>query len=178
MAAIAVIIPSWNGARLLSTCLDALRLQTFQDVEVVVVDNGSTDESRALLRTQYPEVRVLALGRNLVFSGAVNAGIRATDARLVALLNNDTEAEPGWLAALSDAARRYADAGWFASKLLLFDRRDVLHSAGDFYGRDGVPGNRGVWERDDGHFDDEQEVFGACGGAALYRRAMLDEVGL
>ncbi|MBI4506618.1 MAG: glycosyltransferase family 2 protein, partial [Chloroflexi bacterium] len=70
------------------------------------------------------------------------------------------------------------DVGWFASKLLLFDRRDVLHSAGDFYGRDGVPGNRGVWERDDGRFDDEQEVFGACGGAALYRRAMLDEVGL
>lgn len=178
MVAIVVIVPTWNGARLLPTCLDSLLSQTFRDFEVLVVDNGSTDDTRALLRSRYPQARVLALGQNLVFSGAVNAGLHATGAPLVALLNNDTEAEPGWLAALWDAASRYPDAGWFASKLLLFDRRDVLHSAGDFYGADAVPGNRGVWEPDDGRYDREEEVFGACGGAALYRRAMLEDVGL
>jgi GT2 family glycosyltransferase len=64
-----------------------------------------------------------------------------------------------------------------ACKLRLFDRRDHLHSAGDFYRVDGTPGNRGVWEKDCGQYDDARGVFGACGGAAAYRRAMLEEIG-
>jgi GT2 family glycosyltransferase len=65
-----------------------------------------------------------------------------------------------------------------ATKLLLFDQRDTLHSAGDFYGLDCVPGNRGVWEKDDGRYDHQSEAFGACGGAAGYRRELFDDVGL
>lgn len=177
-ARVSVIIPHWNGRRFLPACLGALRTQTFRDFEVILVDNGSVDDSVAFTRQAFPEVSVLGQTRNLGFAGGVNAGIRATDSEIVVLLNNDTEAEPGWLAALVGALDAHPSAGMAASKLLLFDQRDTLHSAGDFYSDAGIPGNRGVWQRDEGQFDQETSVFGACGGAAAYRRSMLEEIGL
>ena len=175
---IAVIIPNWNGAHLLRTCLDALRRQRFRDFEMVVVDNGSTDGSLDLMAGEYPEVRVLAMDRNLGLAGGTKAGILATDAEIVVTLNNDTEAHPDWLGELVRALDAHPEAGSAASKLLLFDRRDVIHSAGDYYRLDGIPGNRGVWEQDDGRYAATEAVFGACAGAAAYRRRMLDDVGL
>nr|MDA8218010.1 glycosyltransferase family 2 protein [Dehalococcoidales bacterium] len=175
---VCVIIPTFNGAHLLPTCLDSLRRQTFPAFTTIVVDNGSTDDSAALLRERYPEVEIIGLPRNTVFSGAVNEGIRRSTAEIVVLLNNDTEADENWLAELVAACEARPDYGWFASKLLLFDRRNVIHSAGDFYRADGTPGNRGVWEEDRGQYDTPGEVFGACGGAAAYRRSLLDDVGL
>ncbi len=175
---ISVIIPNWNGAQYLPTCLAALRRQTYRDFEVIVVDNASTDGSRELLARDYPEVRLVALPENRGFTGACNAGLRAARGELLILLNNDTEADPGWLAAIADASARHPEAGLIASKIMLFDRRDVFHTAGDFYRVDGLPGNRGVWQRDVGQYENEGYVFSACGGAATYRRAMLEEVGL
>jgi GT2 family glycosyltransferase len=175
---IAVIIPNWNGAHLLPTCLGALRRQRFRDFETIVVDNGSTDDSLGLLARDYPEVRVLALGENRGLAGGTNAGIAATDADIVATLNNDTEAHPNWLRELAGALAAHPEAGSAASKMLLFDRRDVIHSAGDYYRLDGIPGNRGVWERDDGRYARPELVFGACAGAAAYRRRTLEDVGL
>jgi len=176
---VSVIIPNWNGAHHLPTCLDSLRRQTYSHFEVILVDNGSTDESVPLLRAEYPEVRLLLLPENRGFAGAVNAGIREmAEGEIIALLNNDTEVEPHWLAALQSALARHPEAGMAASKILLFDRRDTFHSAGDGYTRDGMPINRGVWERDEGQFDREEMIFGACAGAAAYRRIMLDEIGL
>lgn len=177
-ARVSVIIPNWNGESLLPTCLDALRAQTYRDFDVVVVDDASSDGSPRLVQDKYPEVRLTSLSRNLFFAGACNAGIRLTETDLVALLNNDTEAEPSWLAELVNTLDANPQAGMATSKLLLFDRRDTIQSAGDFYRPSGVPGNRGVWQRDGSRFDEPCEVFGACGGASLYRRAMLDEIGL
>ena len=97
MPEISVIIANWNGAHLLPGCLDALRRQTWRDFEVVVVDNGSSDDSLALLAGDYPEVRVIALAENLGLAGGTNVGIRATNAPIVATLNNDTEVDPRWL---------------------------------------------------------------------------------
>lgn len=175
---VSVVIPNWNGAPYLPVCLDALRAQTYARVEVIVADNASTDGSVELLRERYPEVRVLALSENRGFTGACNAGMEAAQGDIVALLNNDTEAEPGWLEAVVAAFERHPEAGLVASKMLLFDRRDTLHTAGDFYRLDGIPGNRGVWQRDNGTYSREEHVFSACGGSAAYRRAMLDQVGL
>jgi GT2 family glycosyltransferase len=178
MPEIAVVVVNWNGAHLLPTCLSSLRGQTFRDFETIVVDNGSSDESLTLLARDFPQVRVIALDENLGLAGGTNVGIRATDAPIIATLNNDTEADPCWLEALQRALEEHPEAGSAASKLLLFDRRDVIQSAGDFYGTDGIPGNRGVWEPDDGRYARPEHVFGACAGAAAYQRTMLEDVGL
>ncbi len=174
---LSVIIPNWNGAYHLRTCLDALRLQTYPRLEIIVVDNASTDESLELLRTCYPEVHTLALGRNLGLTGAMNRGLQMASGELIGSLNNDTEVTPEWAAQLVRALQRHPEAGMAASKILLFDRRDVLHSAGDMCGVDGIPANRGVWQRDEGQYDREEYIWGACGGAACYHRKMLDDIG-
>jgi GT2 family glycosyltransferase len=175
---ITVVIPNWNGAAHLPTCLEAVRKQTYTNLEVILVDNASTDHSLELLARDYPEVRVIALTRNRGFTGACNAGIRASNGVIVALLNNDTETDPHWAEVVVDTFERHPEAGLVASKMLLFDRRDTFHTAGDFYRLDGIPGNRGVWQTDQGQFDREEYVFSACGGSAAYRRSMLDQIGL
>jgi len=175
---VSVVIPNWNGAEHLPDCLEGLRRQTWRDFEVIVVDNASSDDSLALLAREYGEVQVLALAENRGFAGACNAGIAVARGQYIALLNNDTEADPHWLAEVVAAFERHPRAGMVASKMLLFDRRDTFHTAGDFYRLDGMPGNRGYLERDVGQYDVEEPVFSACGGSAVYRRAMLDEIGL
>jgi GT2 family glycosyltransferase len=172
---VSVIIPTYNGAALLPPCLDALRAQTWRDFETIVVDDASTDDTAAVL-ARYPEVQAIRLTENHRFAGAVNAGFAAARGDLLALLNNDTAAAPGWLEALVAGLRRAPWAGCAASKLVLYDDPGTFHSAGDYYGRDGVPGSRGVWQRDQGQYDREEEVFGPCAAAALYRRAMLVDV--
>lgn len=174
---ISVVIPTWNGARHLPVCLTALRRQTLPPLEVILVDNASTDGTRELVAEAFPEVRHIVLPRNLLFAGACNVGLRAASGELLALLNNDTEADARWLERIQAALGAHPDAGFAASKLRLFDQRDRLHSAGDLYSVRGVPGNRGVWQVDDGSFDREY-VFGACGAASVYRRSMLDRIGL
>jgi GT2 family glycosyltransferase len=171
-----IIIPTYNGYRHLDHCLTALQAQSYEDVRILVVDDASTDDTPERLRRDWPQVDLLVLPRNSGLVTAVNAGLALSDAEYVALLNNDTEPEPGWLAALVDALERHPNAAAVASKLLLFDQRDTFHAAGDMYARSGRPGNRGVWHRDVGQYDCEEEVFGACAGAALYRRSALDDV--
>jgi len=174
----AVIIPNWNGARLLRPCLASLLTQTFRDFEIIVADNGSSDESLAMLRDEFPTVRALALPTNGGYTGGCNAGIRASAAEIVVMLNNDTEAEPDWLASLIAALARHPEAGMATSRIMLFDRRDTLNAAGDIYRRNGIPDSRGVWQRYGPPYDEERLVFGGSGGALALRRAMLDEIGL
>jgi GT2 family glycosyltransferase len=172
-----LVIPNWNGAAHLPACLRALRAQTCPDFEVLVVDNASTDGSLGLLAHDFPEVQAIGLARNQGFTGACNTGLRAARGGVLILLNNDTEVAPDWLAEVLAAFERHPQAGSVASKMLLFDRRNVLHAAGDIFRADGTPGNRGVWQEDGGQFA-EGPVFSANGGSAAYRRAMLDDVGL
>jgi GT2 family glycosyltransferase len=174
---VSIVIPNWNGAEYLPTCLESLRAQTYENVEVIVADNASTDGSQDLLRDDYPEVRLVQLAENRGFTGAANAGIEAAQGEVIVLLNNDTEVEPGWLGEVIAAFERHPETGMVASKMLLYDRRDTFHTAGDTYSVGGLPGNRGVWEQDEGQYDVEEYVFSACGGSAAYRRAMLEEVG-
>ncbi|MGB4871912.1 MAG: glycosyltransferase family 2 protein [Candidatus Promineifilaceae bacterium] len=175
--AISIIIPHLNGRHHLDDCLQSLRRQTWRDFEALLVDNGSTDGTQAYVAENYPEVRLVQLPENRGFTGACNAGWQAAQGEIIILLNNDTEADPRWLAEVMAAFDRHPRAGSIASKMLLFDRRDHLHTAGDFYRVDGIPGNRGVWQADMGQFDQEEMVFSACGGSSAYRRALLDEIG-
>ncbi len=175
---LSVIIPTYNGARYLPTCLTALQRQTYPHLEIILVDDASTDDSVALTRRDFPDVNIIPLPHNRGFIGAINHGIQQATGDIIAPLNNDTEAAPRWAEALVEALQHHPDAGMAASKMLLFDRRDTLHSAGDGFGRDGIPINRGVWQKDEGQFDDDTYIFGGCGGAVAYRRAMLDDIGL
>ncbi len=174
MSRVTVVIPTYNGWRYLAPCLDALRRQVYRDFSVCIVDDGSTDDTAAQLRTGYPEIAVLRLPRNSGLARAQNAGIAATTSEFVAILNNDTEAEPAWLGTLVAMADAMPDAWAVAGKLRLFDRREVLHAAGDGYGQDGIPRNLGVWERDTGQWDDGLHIFGPQGGACLFRRTALE----
>ena len=150
-----------------------------RDFETIVVDNASQDGSLALLAERYPEVRVLALAENRFFSGGVNAGIAAARGGLLALLNNDTEADENWLLELKKALDEHPEAGMAASKLLLFDRRDVIHSAGDFYRRERrCRAIAACGKRTAGSTTIDIWVFSACAAAAAYRRSMLEQVGL
>ncbi len=172
-----IIIPNWNGAPHLPACLASLRAQTVPDFEIIVADNASIDDSLALLARDFPEVRVVRLDRNRGFTGACNAGFRTARGDIQILLNNDTEAAPDWLAEVGAAFGRHPVAGLVASKMLLFDRRNILHTAGDIFRTDGTPGNRGVWQADTGQFV-EGYVFSANGGSAAYRQTMLQQIGL
>ncbi|MBK9053179.1 MAG: glycosyltransferase family 2 protein [Chloroflexi bacterium] len=172
-----IIIPHYNGQQHLETCLGSLRRQTCPDFEVLLVDNGSTDGTQAYVQAEFPEVRLIELGRNFGFTGACNAGFAAATSPILILLNNDTETHPHWLENILDAFDRHPEVGSIASRMMLFDRRDHFHTAGDFVRWDGTPGNRGVWQKDEGQYDDEEYVFSACGGAAAYRREVLEQVG-
>jgi GT2 family glycosyltransferase len=175
---VTVVIPNWNGERFLEICLGSLRTQTFRDFETLVVDNGSSDGSIELARRDFPKVRVISLDKNRGFSAAVNVGIMVSEANLVALLNNDTEVDPGWLEALVRAAAEHPEAGFFASKLVDFRDRRLLDGAGDALRKSGLPYRLGHGERDRGQFEREAFVFSACAAAALYRRSVFEEIGL
>jgi GT2 family glycosyltransferase len=174
-----VIVANFNGLRFLDVCLGALRAQTYSRVctEVILVDDASTDGSADFVRANYPEMRVIQADRNRGFIASCHVGADSARGEWLVMLNNDTEVEPGWLAALAACAQANPQAGAIASKMLLFDRRDVLHNAGDLMGADGIPRNRGVWQQDRGQFDGVTAVFGACGGGAAYRRAAWQETG-
>ena len=176
---VTVVVPNWNGERFLDLCLSSLRNQTFRDFETVLADNGSSDNSVEFVTQNYPEVRVVRLPENRGFTAAVNAGIKASsEAEYVALLNNDTEVDPGWVEALVRAAERHPEAGLFASKLVDFADRRVLDGAGDALRKSGLPYRIGHGEIDRGQFEREAFVFGACAAGALYRRPLFEEIGL
>jgi GT2 family glycosyltransferase len=174
---VAVVIPNFNGARWLPGVLEAVAAQTLAPREVLVVDDGSTDTSRALLAQRFPHVRVLALGDNGGFARAVNAGLAAVDADAVALLNTDVVPAPDWLERASAALADAPQAASVATKLLDLARPELLYDAGDVLRRDGVCEQRGRFERDVGRYEAPGEVFSACAAAALYRRDAVLAVG-
>lgn len=173
-----IVIPHWNGKQFLQTCLDALRKQSYDSIEVIIVDNNSHDGSQQYIKDNYPDMQLIELPENRGFTGACNAGMEAAGGDFIALLNNDTEVDLNWSKAVVDAFLRHDDVGIVASKMLLFNQRDQIHTAGDGFTVDGRAFNRGVWQKDEGQFDQEEYVFGACGGSSAYRKVLLDQIGL
>jgi len=176
---VSVVIPNLNGKDFLVGCLRSLERQIFRDFEVILVDNGSTDGSVALVRSEFPWLETIVENpSNLGFARACNQGIEASSGRYIALLNNDTETHPSWLAELVTTADEHPTVGMFASKTLLFDRRDTLDTAGHLMYPDGLNRGRGRLEVDQGQFDDKTDIFFPSGCAALYRKAMFEEIGM
>ena len=173
-----VVIPSWNGRAWLDVVMPTLERQRFRDFETLVVDNGSSDGSAEHVRERWPWAGVLALSDNAGFAAAVNRGIEQARGDLVALVNNDMELHEDFLGALVGGLDSNPAAAAATAKMLTLQARDVIDGAGDALRWSGVVMPRGRGERDTGQYDAPAEVFSACGGAALYRRAAFDEVGL
>jgi GT2 family glycosyltransferase len=172
-----VIIPNYNGQRFLPTLLAALQKQTFQDFEIILADDASPDDSVTQVEAEHPEVRLLVNRQNQGFARTCNAAVDAALGRVVVLLNNDTEPEPTWLAELLKAVCARPDAAIFASKMLLYNERNTLHTTGDFIGGDGIPRNRGVWQLDLGQYDQTTEVFSGSGGGSAFRKDVWQALG-
>ena len=174
------MIPNWNGRRWLPDCLQSLAAQTRPPDEVIVVDNGSDDGSLEYLRDEHPTVRALAQGRNTGFAYAANRGIEAAAGELVALINTDVVLSPDWLQRMTAAltarpARRRRPRQ--PARCCRCASPSVLYDAGDILRRDGACEQRGRFMPDVGAYDAPGEVFGACAGAALYRRDAVLGVG-
>lgn len=173
------MIVNWNGRDLLPDCLGSLAEQTRAPDEVVLVDNGSSDGSVEVARRLLPSVRVVELGRDLGFAAANNRGIEAATGDLVVLLNNDTWATSTFLEALVAAAERDPRIGMVAPKILSWYDPTVIDSVGGLLLEpEGIGQGRGRGETDYGQYDHVREILMPSGCAALYRRDMLDEIGL
>ncbi len=172
-----VVVPTYNGLRHMAGVLGALQQQTFADCEVIVVDDASSDVTAQWVAENHPWVRLIVNRRNIGFAASCNTGAAAARGRYVVLLNNDTEPAGTWLAELARTIAAHPDAAIVASKLLLYDRRDTLHTTGDMLGTDGIPRNRGVWEQDRGQYDSAGEIFSGCGGASAYRKDVWQALG-
>nr|WP_281412919.1 glycosyltransferase family 2 protein [Geobacter grbiciae] len=174
---VSVIVLTWNGKRYLPGCLGALAVQTFRDFEVILVDNGSEDGSGQYVREAFPWVRLVELPENLGFAEGNNRGLATAQGKLIVTLNNDTLAEPDFLAELVGAAERYPDAGMIAALLVNFYDPARIDAAGIAPGFDGLGYCLGHGEPVGAPWDTSREVFGPSAGAALYRREMIDEIG-
>ena len=171
-----MVIVTWNRRDFLRACLASLARQTGVEFETIVVDNGSEDGSADMAEAEFG-ARVIRNAGNRGFCAANNQGIAAARGEFVALLNNDAEAEPGWLAALDRARRRAPEVGMAASKILVWEDPRRIDKAGHLIYPDGQNKGRGSGALDTGQFDREEEVLWPDGCAALYRKQMLDEIG-
>lgn len=176
MSKVSIVIPNYNGIKYVETCLDALKEQTMKDVEILVIDNGSTDGSLELVQEKYPEVSVVPMGTNTGFCGAVNEGIRRSRSPYVLLLNNDTQATPTFVEELYRAIAQNERIFSCSAKMLQYHDRNRIDDAGDFYCALGWAYARGKGAPAE-KYDRAEDIFFSCAGAAIYRKSILDQIG-
>lgn len=175
---VSIIIVNWNGLDHLEVCLESLKAQTCSNFEVVLVDNGSRDGSPEFVRERYPWVKLVVLKENAGFATGNNIGYENASGEYIVTLNNDTKAEPGWLAELVAVADENPDAGMIGCRTTSFDDPNIVDTLGGRVCRDGMSrgANRLARFSDLGLKRVEEALYpSAC--AALYKRAMIVETG-
>ncbi len=175
---VSVIVVTWNHASFLPACLEALAAQTYPNLEVIVVDNASQDGSAAWVHSHYPRFGLLEQPSNLGFAGGFNRGANIARGDWLLSVNPDLTPAPDFVSQLIHAVDNDSRLGMAAPKLLRGDDPDRLDSTGLFIDRRRRPYDRGQMQNDTGQYDSAREIFGACGAAALYRRAMLDDIAI
>jgi GT2 family glycosyltransferase len=179
---VSVIILNYNGVRTghLRRCLHSLARQTYPALEVIVVDNASTDDSAACLRQECPWATLITAPVNLGFCRGNNVGYRAATGDYILFANNDTAFEPDSIGRMVEGMQRLPSIGMLTGKLLrpLSAPAQLrrIDSAGLMLQRDFTLRDRGFEEYDEQQFDQACYVFGPCGAAAFFRAAALREV--
>lgn len=174
--AVSVIVVNFNRVNLLRACLQSLAQQDARDLEILVLDNASSDGSAAMVAGEFPGAKLIRADTNLGFCAGNNVAIAQARAPFVALLNNDAVAEPQWLSALL-AETAAPDVGMVASKIMVAGRPGVIDKIGHGIYWDGQNRGRGAGETDNGQYDQDRDILWPDGCAALYRKSMLDEIG-
>ncbi len=179
---VSVVVVTWNRRDLLRSCLQSLSRQHLnKPFEVIVVDNGSVDGSAEMVEREFghsiPPVKLIRNPTNYGFCAANNQGFAASTSEFIALLNNDAEASPQWLTELMSAFDGRPDVGMAASKILVYEDPRRIDKAGHLIYPDGQNRGRGTGELDTGQYDKIEDVLWPDGCAAMYRRAMLDQIG-
>lgn len=177
---ISVVVVNWNRCELLRACLESLAAQTHAGLEVVLVDNGSSDGSADMAEREFGgrmTLKVIRSAVNLGFCAGNNRGIEACSGQLIALLNNDAVAAPEWADQLARVFEDKPDVGMAASKILVYEDPSRIDKVGHLIYPDGQNRGRGSGQLDRGQFDRVEEVLWPDGCAAMYRRAMLNEIG-
>ena len=170
-----VIIPNWNGMKYLKDCLDSLRNQTCQQFSVLMVDNGSGDDSVAFVKREYPEVELVCFSENTGFCRAVNEGIRRAKTRYVILLNNDTVCDAAFVEELLKSIERRKCFSCAAAMVQLY-QKELMDDAGDYYSALGWAFAAGKGKPVT-KYRKERRIFASCGGAAIYDRRLMEKTG-
>lgn len=173
-----IIIPNWNGKSLLPDCLTSLRGQTLKNFETILVDNGSVDLSVDYVRGNFPEVKIIKLSKNFGFAKAINVGVKASIADYVVFLNNDTAASKNWLKNLIECISFHPEAISVNSKILNFYEPKLIDGVGILINEVGQARSIGWQEEDKGQYDEVKYIFGATGGASLFKRENFIRVGM
>lgn len=176
MPKVSIVVPNYNGAGFLIDCLDSLKRQTLDDLQIIVVDNASEDNSCQLIIDNYPEVELVQLHTNTGFCGAVNEGIRRSRAPYVLLLNNDTEAADTFAEELYRAIQKKNNIFSCSAKMIQYFDRTKMDDAGDYYCALGWAYARGKGRQEE-NYNKEKKIFFSCAGAAIYRKDILDKIG-
>lgn len=178
-----IIIPNYNGLEHLKTCYDSVRQQSFKEYNIVLVDNNSGDGSVNYTKEVFPDSVILELDKNYGFARAVNEGINfslaVSTCKYILLLNNDIELDPEFLRKGIETFEKIPEASIIAVKMLNFFDRSIIDDCGDFIkGKGGSPAARGHGEKDEGQYDKEEFIFGACAGAAFYKKEIFRKIGI
>lgn len=178
MNKVSVIIPNWNGRELLKDCLKSLQNQSYTKFEIILVDNGSVDDSINFTQQHFPKVKIVKLNKNYGFAKAINEGVKRSQARYVILLNNDTTVDKNFVKSLVDCADKHSEVISVNSKLLNFYNKKIIDGVGILINEVGQARSIGWEEEDKGQYGEEEYIFGATGGGSLFKRKDFIKIGM
>lgn len=172
---ISIVIPNYNGNAYLQPCIHSIMRQNYDDLEIIIIDNASTDSDYEWVR-EYEHIKFVRLDKNYGFSRAINEGVKLAQYEFVVLLNNDTELKANFLVELERAIRKDEKIFSVCSKMIRYDNPNLIDDAGDEYTILGW-----AYKRGDGksinQYNRYENVFSSCAGAAIYRKSLLQQLG-
>ncbi|MFH0936996.1 MAG: glycosyltransferase family 2 protein [Candidatus Daviesbacteria bacterium] len=174
---VSVVIPNWNGLEHLKDCLPSIKTQTQKSLEVIIIDNGSTDKSVDYIKQYFPDFRIIELKKNLGFAAAVNLGVKKSLGKYIVLLNNDTKLDKNCLKNLLLAAKQHPEVGLVTAKILNFYQKNIIDNAGDSVDIVGHSFTRGFGEKDGTKFNQPGYLFLVTGGGSLIKKEVFKKIG-